>query len=196
MRIIAGKYKRTPLKTLESNDTRPTKDMVKEALFSSIQIDEETRFLDLFSGSGAIGIEAISRGAYKVVFNDSNREACKIIKENLEKINEDAKIFNLDFEECLFKLNDYPFDYIFLDPPYAFERYDYLFELINKYHLLSNKGIIIVEVRKNVDLKESYEDLTQYKIKKYGISKLLYYKRWLWVKLFIQEHLIQLQKVI
>ena len=177
MRIVAGKYKRTPLKTIESNDTRPTKDMVKEALFSSINIYNDTRFLDLFAGSGAIGIEAISRGAYKVVFNDINKEACKVIKENLSKIHEDAKVFNLPYEECLFKLNENPFDYIYLDPPYAFNECDNLFKLIDKFHLLDNEGIIIVEVRKDVDLLENYDELKQFKVRKYGISKLLYYKR-------------------
>ena len=177
MRIVAGKYKRTPLKTIESNTTRPTKDMVKEALFSSINVYEDTCFLDLFSGSGAIGIEAISRGARKVVFNDINKECCKIIKENLDKIHENATIYNLNYEECLFKLNDYPFDYIFLDPPYDFKEYEQLFSLIEKYHLLANEGIIIVEVRKDVDLYEAYNDIKQFKLRKYGISKLLYYKR-------------------
>ena len=177
MRIVAGKYKRTPLKTLDSLSTRPTKDMVREALFSSIMVDSDSRFLDLFAGSGAIGIEAISRGAAKVVFNDSDKEACKVIEENLAKINEKAQVFNLDYEECLFKLNEYPFDFIYVDPPYAFEEYDRVFELIDKFHVLSNEGIIIVETRKDVDLSEEYGDLYLYKERRYGISKLLYYRR-------------------
>ncbi|MBR2578032.1 MAG: 16S rRNA (guanine(966)-N(2))-methyltransferase RsmD [Erysipelotrichaceae bacterium] len=177
MRIIAGKYKRTPLKTLDSLDTRPTKDMVKEALFSSVSITEGDSFLDLFAGSGAIGIEAISRGASKVVFNDANKEACRIIKENLDKINEKARIYDLDYEECLFKVNEFPFDYIYLDPPYAFKEYDKLFELIGRYHVLAKKGIIITEVRKDVDLKDHYLDMYLYKERRYGISKLLYYRR-------------------
>ena len=177
MRIVAGKYKRTPLKTLEGNDTRPTKNMVKEALFSSISIFEDCEFLDLFAGSGAIGIEAISRGAKKVVFNDINIKACGIIKDNLAKIKQEAKIFNLNYEECLFKLNDYPFDYIYLDPPYAFKEYDRIFELIEKYRLLKNEGMIIVEVRKDVDLNDKYYEVELFKEKRYGISKLLYYRR-------------------
>ena len=177
MRIVAGKYKRTPLKTLDSLDTRPTKDMVKEALFSSIQITEGDRFLDLFAGCGAIGIEAISRGASRVVFNDANRDACAVIKENLEKIKEKAQIYNEDYEMCLFKLNEMPFDYIYLDPPYAFNEYGKIFELIEKYHVLSGKGIIIAEVRKDVDLKERYGSLSLYKERRYGIAKLLYYRK-------------------
>ena len=166
MRIIAGKYKRTPLVTLEGDLTRPTKDMVKEALFDSIQINSEDSFLDLFSGSGAIGIEAISRGAKKVVFNDCSKDAVKIIETNLKKINENARVLCLDYEECLFKLNDYPFDYIYVDPPYAFEEYEHIFELVDKYKLLSKKGIIIVEVKKTVDLNDEYSNLIKYKEKK------------------------------
>lgn len=177
MRIIAGKYKRTPLLSLEGDKTRPTKDMVKEALFDALQLNEGETFLDLFAGSGAIGIEALSRGASKVVFNDSNRDAIKIIESNLEKIHEQARVLNLDYEECLFKLNDFPFDYIFIDPPYAFEEYDKVFELIDSYHLLNKKGIIVVEVRKDVELKDNYHNLEKYKEKKYGISKLVYYRR-------------------
>ena len=177
MRIIAGKYKRTPLKTLDSLATRPTKDMVKEALFSSIQIYHDDKFLDLFAGSGAIGIEALSRGAYKVVFNDNNKEACEIILENLKKIKEEAKVTNLDYKECLFKLSDYNFDYIYIDPPYEFKDYDELFTLIDKYNVLSQKGIIIIETRKDLDLKDNFNDLKKYKEKKYGITKLHYFKR-------------------
>ena len=177
MRIIAGKYKRTPLVTLEGDLTRPTKDMVKEALFDSLQINDGDSFLDLFSGSGSIGIEAISRGATKVIFNDFNKDAVKVIETNLRKINEEAKVFNLNYEECLFKLNDYPFNYIFLDPPYAFDEYENIFNLINKYNLLLNKGIIIVEVKMTVDLNDEYYDFVKYKEKKYGITKLLYYRK-------------------
>lgn len=177
MRIIAGKYKRTPLKTIEANTTRPTKDMVKEALFSSIQIYHDTKFLDLFAGSGGIGIEAISRGAYKVFFNDYNIDACKIIKENLNKIKEDATIYNLEYQDCLFKLIDYRFDYIFLDPPYDFNDYDNLFDLINKYNNLNDEGIIIVETKKDFDLKDKYFYFIKYKERKYGITKLHYFKK-------------------
>lgn len=177
MRIIAGKYKRTPLVTLEGDSTRPTKDMVKEALFDSLQVNSGDSFLDLFSGSGAIGIEAISRGANNVVFNDISNDACNIIKSNLNKINEDRVVYNLGYDLCLKRLIGNTFDYIFIDPPYAFEHYDYIFDLIHEYNLLSNKGIIVVEVRKDVNLLDEYHDLVKFKDKKYGISKLLYYRK-------------------
>lgn len=178
MRVIAGKYKRTPLVTLEGDEiTRPTKDMVREALFSSIMICSDTVFLDLFSGSGAIGIEALSRGASDVVFNDLNNKAVKIIRENLKKVKEERRVFNLDYRDLAEKLKGESFDFIYCDPPYAFGNYDEIFEYIEKNGLLSKDGIMIVEVRKDTDLKEEYGDLHLFKEKKYGISKLLYYKR-------------------
>lgn len=178
MRIIAGKYKRTPIRTLEGEDiTRPTRDMVKEALFSTISINNETCFLDLFAGSGSIGLEALSRGAREVVFNDSNVRAVRIINDNLEKVHEKRKVFSLDFQECLKQLEGSCFDYIYCDPPYDFPDYDQIFYYINRYGVLNNRGIIICEVRKDTDLNESYFDYHCFKEKRYGINKLLYYRK-------------------
>jgi len=177
MRIISGKYKKSNLLTLDGNDiTRPTKDMVKEALFSSIEINEDCEVLDLFSGSGAIGIEALSRGAKDAVFNDLSKEAYKIIKTNLAKFKEDRLVYNLDYKEVLNKLNGRQFDFIYLDPPYAFKEYENIFELIYKYNLLKETGIIVVEVRKDVDLNNNYYKYINYKEKRYGINKLEYYR--------------------
>lgn len=177
MRIIAGKYKRTPIKTLEGEDiTRPTRDMVKEALFSSIEIYPDTDFLDLFSGTGSIGLEALSRGANDAVFNDINKSAYKIILDNLKKVNENRTVYNLDYQTCLSKLEGRMFDYIYCDPPYDFKGYDEIFFYINKYNVLSKKGIIIVEVRKDTDLLDAYLNFNKYKEKKYGINKLYYYR--------------------
>lgn len=178
MRVIAGKYKRTPIKTLDGEDiTRPTRDMVKEALFSSIEIDGDTRFLDLFSGTGSIGLEALSRGAKDAVFNDINKDAFKIIKTNLDKVHENRTVYNLDYQDCLKQLENNQFDYIYCDPPYNFKAYDELFFYINKYGVLGKKGIIIVEVRKDTDLNDEYLNIVRYKEKRYGISKLFYYRK-------------------
>lgn len=178
MRIIAGKYKRTPLNTLEGDDiTRPTKDMVREALFSSITIYSDTAFLDLFAGSGAIGLEALSRGAEEVVFNDINREAVKVIASNLAKVKENRQVMNLDYKDCIRKLEGRSFDFIYCDPPYDFKEYGNIFSHVERYRLLNEKGIIIVEVRKNTDLEETYPGFVKYKEKRYGISKLLYYRK-------------------
>jgi len=177
MRVIAGKWKRSNLYTLEGESTRPTKDMVKEALFSSIQINNETKFLDLFSGSGSIGIEALSRGANLCVFNDINKDAVKIIESNLNKFNEEQRVLNLDYSECISKLKNTVFDYIYVDPPYSFNEYHLIFELLSKYGLTDNNTLVIVEVKKTTDLETNYNDFKLIKEKRYGISKLLYYRK-------------------
>ena len=177
MRIVAGKYKKANLKTLEGDEiTRPTRDMVREALFSSITVHNETRFLDLFAGSGAIGIEALSRGAADVVFNDHNRDAVKIICDNLEKVRENRRVLNLEYEACLRELKDAQFDYIYADPPYAFQEYDNVFGLVREYNVLKKKGIMIVEVRKDTQLP-AYPGYICFKERRYGINKLLYYRK-------------------
>ena len=175
MRVVAGKYKRSTLLTLDSLATRPTKDMVKEALFSSIYV-EDSLFLDLFSGSGSIGIEALSRGARDVVFNDLSKDAVKVIKTNLSKFKEDRRVYNLDYLSCLNRLED-KFDYIFVDPPQALEEYERIFETIDSLNLYSNNCRIIVEVKKEKELADELFFFEKYKEKKYGISKLLYYRR-------------------
>ncbi|MBR4461864.1 MAG: 16S rRNA (guanine(966)-N(2))-methyltransferase RsmD [Erysipelotrichaceae bacterium] len=177
MRVVAGKYKKTNLKTLEGDEiTRPTKDMVREALFSSITVHNETLFLDLFAGSGAIGIEALSRGAKDVVFNDHNKEAVKIIRENLDKLKEERRIMDLEYADCLKQLKDAGFDFIYVDPPYAFQEYGEVFELVREYNVLDKKGIMIVEVRKDTQLPE-YPGYSCFKERRYGICKLLYYRK-------------------
>ena len=170
MRIVAGKYKRKNLVTLETDDTRPTKDMVKEAIFDTVLIKDTDTFLDLFAGSGAIGIEAISRGAAKVVFNDLNTKAVNIIKENLNNIKELATVHNEDAFSLINKLKE-SFDYIFIDPPYVFDRYDELIDLIKSNNLLKEGGTLILEVNKDTVIKHPV-----FKEKKYGISKILYLK--------------------
>lgn len=178
MRIIAGKYKRTPLQTLPGEDiTRPTRDMVREALFSSIPIYSDTSLLDLFSGTGAIGIEALSRGAKEAVFNDLNKDAVKIIRLNLNKVKEEREVYNLDYAACLAALKGRQFDYIYVDPPYAFKEYETIFELTDAYQILKQDGTLIVEVEKNTSLPETMKGLSLYKEKRYGINKLLYYAK-------------------
>ena len=169
MRIIAGKYKRKNLLSLEGLDTRPTKDMVKEAIFDTIQISSDDNLLDLFSGSGAIGIEAISRGA-SATFNDLNPKAVDIIKKNLDSINENASVFCKDAFSLVESIDD-SFSYIFIDPPYIFDRYDELIDLIKDKNILKHDGTIILEVNKDTVLRH-----IAYKEKIYGISKVLYIK--------------------
>lgn len=124
MRVISGTAKGTKLETLEGLDTRPTLDRVKEALFSIIQnYIYDANVLDLFSGSGALAIESISRGARSGVSCDSSRKALEIIKQNIKKTHfeEKVKTINKDYKKCLEELENSKFDIIFLDPPYKTE---------------------------------------------------------------------------
>ena len=175
MRIIAGKYKRTPLLTLEGESTRPTRDRVKEALFSSIDAEGE-KFLDLFAGSGSIGLEALSREASDVVFNDSNPEAVKIISANLLKVKEKRRVFDYGYDLCIKKLKGETFDYIYLDPPYAFKDHERLLGMLKENGLVRKGSVVIAEVRKDTDLPEEVSSFTLFKEKRYGITKLYYYR--------------------
>ena len=148
MRVISGTAKGTKLYTLEGNLTRPTLDRVKESIFNIIQNDiRDSSFLDLFSGSGAISIEAASRGATKVIACDKSKEAVQIIKRNIEKthLEEKIEVYNLDYKECLKKIKNNKFDFIYLDPPYKTNyAIEALRQLINM-DLISNETIIILE---------------------------------------------------
>ena len=148
MRIISGKARGTKLYTLEGTNTRPTLDRVKESIFNIIQNEiEAATVLDLFAGSGAIGLECLSRGAKKAILCDKSKEAVEIIKRNIEKthMEEKAKVINADFETCLDKVKDEQFDIIYIDPPYAT---DYIFKSLKKIKeigIVKKESIIIIE---------------------------------------------------
>ena len=148
MRIISGKARGTKLYTLEGENTRPTLDRVKESIFNIIQNEiEGAKILDLFAGSGAIGLEFLSRGAEKAILCDKSKDAINIIKKNIEKthMEEKAQIINLDFEKCLDKLKNQQFDIIYLDPPYAT---DYILKSLKKIielDIAKEESLIIIE---------------------------------------------------
>lgn len=176
MRIIAGKYRKMNLNTLEGDNTRPSKDMLKEALFSSLGFfDGSEAFLDLFGGSGAVGLEALSRGVKRVVINDHNKDAIRVIKSNVAKIQECVEIYNFDYHQCIMNLANNQFDYIFLDPPYALDRYVEIMDLLVEYNLIKESTIVIWEVKKGTKMQERYANFVLYKEKNYGISSLFYY---------------------
>ena len=148
MKVIQGKHKGTILKGFDINGTRPTMDRVKESLFAMIQNDIYNKScLDLFAGSGNLGIEALSMQAKQVVFVDHNQIAIKTIKENLSKVHEHAEVINLDYQKALnyFYQNHITFDIIFLDPPYQTDYIKKSIELIDKYNLLNKNGLLICE---------------------------------------------------
>ena len=168
MRVIAGKARRLNLKTIPGNDTRPTTDRIKETLFNILQPEiPGCRFLDLFSGSGAIGIEALSRGAMESVFVEKNPKAMACVKENLQKTHFERKgmTMQMDVMTALYKLEgEKQFDYIFMDPPYNHELEKSVLTYLAESSLLSEEGIIIVEASKETEFDYA-EDLGYHIIK-------------------------------
>ena len=150
MRVISGKCRGTHLVAPEGMETRPTTDRIKETLFNMIAFDiPECHFLDLFSGSGAIGIESLSRGAKYAVFVDQGNKALACIKENLEKtrLKESAEVLACTAQEAIhtLSLRKKSFDIIFMDPPYALEGVDNILKSIVESDLLLDEGYIILE---------------------------------------------------
>ncbi len=171
MKIIAGKFKGTILFSPDkSKKVRPTASMVREALFCKLQNDlENARVLDLFCGSGALGIEAISRGANEAIFVDNNYKSIQLTKQNLTKLNLQMPVFKADFKIFL-NSHERPFDIIFLDPPYAKNYYSLCLKLIYERNLLKKDGIIICEHDAKEEIKTEYFKI--FDIKKYGSKKL------------------------
>lgn len=178
MRIIAGKAGGLTLKSLKGRDVRPTLDRVKESMFNIIAFYlPESEVLDLFSGFGSLGIEALSRGAKKADFVEINRAHLKIIEENLKKANlfETAKLYNqnvyLYLKNCREK-----YDLIFMDPPYEKNMTAEAVELIVKNNILKKDGLIISE-KSAAEKPSEYDGLSIIKNKIYGNSLLTIYKK-------------------
>lgn len=180
MRVISGTLKGRNIEGFNLDGTRPTMDRVKESLFASIQnYIEGATVLDLFAGSGNLGIEAISNGSDFVYFCDKNSEAVKVINKNLDnfKIKDKALVYNLDYMECLKILsnNKKSFDIIFLDPPYAMEVLSDVIGFALSKNLLKDNGIIVCEVGN--DYLKDYNNLTRIKEKKYGDKYIIVFKK-------------------
>ena len=175
MRVITGTARGRKLEQLVGEDVRPTTDRVKEAVFSIIQFDiEGRRFLDLFAGSGQMGIEALSRGAKQAVFVDNRRESVAIVKRNLEstKLGENAKVVQMDSISYL-NINREKFDFLFLDPPYGTGL---LQAALAKAESVMNKGgLILCESPVTEELPEELEDFVKYRQYKYGKIKITSY---------------------
>lgn len=149
MRVIAGSARRIPLKTPEGMDTRPTQDRIKETLFNMLQYDlADCTFLDLFAGSGAIGIEALSRGARSAVFVEQNARAAEIVRENLKatRLDKQAVVMNCDALSALRRLEGKNrFDYIFMDPPYNQELERQMLSYLADSGMIDKQSTIIIE---------------------------------------------------
>lgn len=184
MRIISGTMRGTKLFTLEGLNTRPTLDRVKEALFSKINFElQDAIVLDLFSGSGALALESLSRGAQKSVLCDSSRDAIKIIKQNIEKTrtNDKTVLLNCDYKKALEDLKNekIKFDIVFLDPPYMTDFAEDAAKIIIENDLLNENGLIILETdNKDKVIKNLDTNLIEIKdMKRYGRVYLLFLNR-------------------
>ncbi len=179
MRVIAGKAKGVQLKTPEGLLTRPTIDRVKEALFSIIQFDlPAAAVLDLFGGTGQLGIEALSRGAKNAVFVDQREEACRLIRENLKKtrLDQQAKVVRSDYLDYLKRCRE-KYDIIFLDPPYAEVFLENALKCITEIDILQSGGIIVAERPLGKDLPWEFDGYTRSRDYKYGKVLLTIYRK-------------------
>ncbi|MBQ3145029.1 MAG: 16S rRNA (guanine(966)-N(2))-methyltransferase RsmD [Clostridia bacterium] len=184
MRVISGTARGKKLSSLEGLETRPTLDRVKEALFNIIQFDlKDAKILDLFSGSGALAIEALSRGATEAVLCDNSNKAIQIINRNLKdtRLENKAKVINKDYTDTIKQLhNEFKkFNIIFLDPPYKTNYAINAIEQILEYNLLKEDGIIIVETddKNKIDEIEKNNNIEVYDTRKYGTVFIIFIRK-------------------
>lgn len=179
MRVIAGTAKGVQLKTPDGMLTRPTTDRVKEALFSIIQFElPGAKVLDLFGGTGQLGIEAVSRGAKSAVEIDSREDACRLIRENVKRTKMDSsiRVIRSDYKKYLQTAKE-QFDIIFLDPPYAEVFLEESMNIISKIDILRPGGIIVAERPLGKDLPFENPGFTRSKDYKYGKILLAVFRK-------------------
>ena len=179
MRVITGKARGIVLKTPTGMATRPTADRVKEALFSIIQFEvPASKVLDLFGGTGQLGIEALSREAKSAVFVDEREDACRLIRENLRrtKLEQYAKVIRSDYMAYLRSCKD-KFDIILLDPPYAEVFLENSLKMITEIDILETGGIIITERPVGKELPWEFSGFTRSKDYKYGNTLITIYRK-------------------
>src|SRR5438876_4665557 len=187
MRVIAGTYRSRVLRSLKGPALRPTSDRLRETLFNVLGSDVAgARFVDLFAGTGAVGIEALSRGAVEVVFIENHAPAVTLIRRNLESlgVNSGATVLAVDALRGLALLASQKrpsatgYNFIFVDPPYAAaEDYSRVLEFLRSTELLAPGGIVIAEHRRNFDLPEELGVLKRFRVLKQGDAALSFYRR-------------------
>lgn len=179
MRVITGKARGVQLKTPQGMQTRPTADRVKEALFSIINFDlPGASVLDLFGGTGQLGIEALSRDAKSAVFVDASADACQLIRENLKrsKLEGQGRVVRSDYMEYLNKCRE-SFDIILLDPPYAEVFLENALKRITEIDILKSNGIIVTERPLGKELPWEFGGYTRSRDYKYGKTLLTIYRK-------------------
>ena len=179
MRVITGSARGVRLKTPEGMETRPTTERVKEALFSAIQFEIEGRsVLDLFAGSGQLGIEALSRGASRAVFVDNAKASVQLVRENLQKtkLMERAQVVQTDYLSYLQRCRE-RFGLIFLDPPYAEKHLENALAAIYEFDILLSGGIIVTERPKGKSLDAEYAGYTRSRDYGFGMSAVTLFRK-------------------
>jgi 16S rRNA (guanine966-N2)-methyltransferase len=175
MKIISGKHRSRIIKYVKSATTRPTSNIVREGVFNMLINVTNLIVLDLFAGSGSYGLEALSRGAQYVYFNDINYKNTSLIKENLNSLKEleKANILTLDYQKALnyYKNNNIYFDLIFIDPPYFKGTYETVIPLI--IDRLKDGGKIVIEINKGLEINLDYPNLEVSKDKIYGSKRII-----------------------
>lgn len=179
MRVIGGKFRSRVLASFDGQEVRPTADRVKESLFNILSFQTiGARVLDLFCGSGALGIECLSRGAKEAVFNDIRKESVALLKKNLQKLGVkagvEARVYSYDFSACLDAV-DGQFDLVFIDPPYKEEFGKKALEKIAQRGLLSANGVAVYE--RDRPFEGEIEGLEKYDERKYGKTYLSFFRR-------------------
>lgn len=183
MRVIAGIYRGRTLKSPADTRTRPTSDRLRETLFNVLapRIDESTRFLDLCAGTGAIGIEALSRGAEFATFVDKSRRACALIEDNLEHLDIPegvTEVVCLTAETYSGRTHRTGWDIVYFDPPYDHDHSQVLFEFgTDESSLLNEDGVLIVEHHSKATMPDAVGSLRRWRIVKQGESNLSFFER-------------------
>ncbi|MBQ7924430.1 MAG: 16S rRNA (guanine(966)-N(2))-methyltransferase RsmD [Clostridia bacterium] len=179
MRIVGGKFRSRVLAEFSGNEVRPTSDRAKEALFNILAFKTQgARVLDLFAGSGSLGLESISRGAKEAVFNDVAKDSVAIVKKNLQTLNiplgAQATVYNYDYATCLDIVKG-KFDMIFIDPPYKLDFGKTALEKISKNGLLSENGVAVYE--RDIPFVGEIDGLEKYDERKYGKAYLTFFRK-------------------
>lgn len=178
MRIIGGKYRSRVLAEFPGTEVRPTADRVKESLFNILSLRiYGARALDLFCGSGALGLECLSRGAAKVVFNDFSKDSVKILEKNIKTLGIEkgqTEVYTLDYSACLDRISG-EFELIFIDPPYRLDCGVRALEKIGSKGLLSENGVAVYE--RDRSFEGAVDGLEKYDERKYGKTYLTFFRR-------------------